>query len=385
MLTAILVNCLIGPVCDAKAWQIDREQLVRLMQSAGSQIQDFSLEYEGDYKLMRPQERNSQKLGADGIRSTFSGRYSRRSDGAAKAEWYTFEHASKKAVHTIVVELKQQTEVHHDDSESRNVRITRKTASPADFQKTYSYAKLFLRDMVLELAQSSVFYEFEGMHQLDGRECARVRFRRGSNSGGSNNSGVSDVFWIDLERGGQVLQHEYRWGNDLVEITRGIKLEWHQAASGRGIWLPVTGKCEGHLAIDLKNPERPSFPSEPVYVQSFEFLPSSLRLEQGLTDDYFTAKARPGDIVSDDLKKAQYEHGQYMVRARNDNAARVADTEIQNNLDKMLSDSDMLARELKASSPARNGPGWIDILPWGVAVLAALTLIGYLVHRRFVA
>ncbi len=366
---------------------IDRAQLVRLMQSARSDMSDFVLEYEGEVEYPPPEDRSllhPNRL--QGVTETYTGAYARRSDGATRVDIYVEEPKTNVLRRHTVVNLNGKTESRSGTDIQKNSQITIRATMPQSLPGTSSYARIWLGDVVLGLARSSVPYRFEGMQQVEGRSCAVVRFAYNEAPETPRANVMSNVFWIDLERGAHVLRHEHRWGDDVMETTTLTNLREVRSPSGKTGWLPVAGEVRGYMTVNLNLPEKPRmFTTQPVRIETYHVIDGSLRMERRLGDDFFSIKGNPGDVVSDELKKAQYEYGQYMVRSRNDKPKLVADSEIQQNLEMMLNDSQVMARELKASSPARDGPGWVDVLPWGVAVLAALTLIGYLVHRRFVA
>jgi len=139
----------------------------------------------------------------------------------------------------------------------------------------------------------------------------------------------------------------------------------------------VDGHVESYLAFRAGKQE---FLKEPAYYDTHHMIPATIRFDRGLTDERFSVKARPGDVVSDEVRKARYEFGQYMARpAKPTTVPR--DTEVKANLDRMLKDSDVMAKELKASSPLRDGPGWASNWPWALAG-AAVAGAGFLLYRR---
>jgi len=179
-----------------------------------------------------------------------------------------------------------------------------------------------------------------------------------------------------MDRGGNVVRHEHRWGDDLVELTT-VRLEKFAPTPGQVAWLPISGRKEGRLA--LRDNAR-AFLDEPVSYETYFMIPVTLRFNQGLKDSAFSVKAKSGDVVSDELRKVKYEFGQYMVRPKV-TAKLPTDAEVKANLDRMLKDSAVMANELKASSPQRDGPGWLSRWPWAVAGLSVVG-VGFLYYRR---
>jgi hypothetical protein len=137
--------------------------------------------------------------------------------------------------------------------------------------------------------------------------------------------------------------------------------------------------------MDLKTKET-IFTKEPVYIEKYDLLPVTMRIGRGLDDKFFSVEAKPGDIIDDHLQGARYEFGQYLARSGENKVREPTDAEIRQGLDKMLHDSDLLARELKATSVSRRGPTWMEQLPWivcGVALSSLLVLVGLRARAYF--
>lgn len=360
---------------------MDRDQFVRLMDGTDTDVQDWALEYEGAQRFIRAQE--SQGLGLDptGLSESFSGTYSRRGDGSIRSEIYSMSHATGIAAHGLRVTSDSRMVTSTQISGRQEATVTVEDHSPARYWYTGSLGRLLLRDLLMERLRTANDFEYHGVHRIDDRDCPKVSFRERGIPPSPEAHPVEDFFWVDLERGGNVLRHEQRWGKDLATATVGVRLQEFQANSGRRIWLPVYGRVESHVAFDPTE-RRTYFPDEPIYVETYDVLEDSVRLEQGLKDEYFSIKAKPGDLVTDQVKKAQYEFGQYLVRSEAERARPVSDAEVRANLDRMLQDADVLARELKASSPTREGPSWTTYAPWAVSGLALAGLAVVYLRRR---
>ncbi|MGO9464970.1 MAG: hypothetical protein ACLQIB_08020 [Isosphaeraceae bacterium] len=379
----LLLSSVLSATAGQDAAQLDREQLVRLIEASRSDILDFAFEYEGSYAFPREQERESQGLGPDGIQLSYSGTYARRKDGAALAETYTFNHLTKVASHSVITTINGRTESSAQSGKQTKAKVAIRRAAPADFDLTGNYGHILCTDSVLGMARSQLVYEYGGIRDLDSRKCVVVRFWHTEDPAAPKGKLISDVFWIDLERGGNVLRYEQRWGKDLAKVNTGIRLELFRAPSGRTVWLPVCGQSEGHLSVDKSNLRKRIFTTEPVYIARYDLIPVSLRLEQGLKDDRFSVKAKSGDVVTDELRRARYEFGQYLIRGQEKKAKATTDSEIKAGLDRMLSDSDVLARELTASSVERSGTPWASWIPWVVAgICSAALILTLLRHRR---
>ncbi len=364
---------------------IDRDQLIRLIEAARPDFQDVSFEYEGEYVYPREEQWKPQGLGPDGIAETYSGIYSRRRDDVRIAEIYRFRRKTNTASRGVIAIKGDTVEsaAKSDDSPKAQVNIRR--AQTEEFGPG-NVGSIWLRDAVLAYARSTDLYDYVGLRKHDGVDCLVVRFRltekEEDQKAIEDRQGiiVSKTFWIDLARNAHVLRCEDRWGDDLVKLMTGVRLESFEVAPGKSAWLPVVGHVEGRFTLAPDKKTR-LFLDEPVYLENYRLLTNSVRWNRGLKDESFLVKAKPGDVVTDALRQAKYEYGQSMQRSKAEKAKEPSDEEVAKNLDRMLQDADVLSRELKASSPAREGTSWFAILPWGVAGLAAVGLVALAVGR----
>ena len=109
-------------------------------------------------------------------------------------------------------------------------------------------------------------------------------------------------------------------------------------------------------------------------------IPTSLKIDSGLKDEFFTIKPKAGDIVSDEVRKAKYEFGQYMIRPK-PVLRQSTDAEVKAELERMLKDSKRMANELKATSPQHEASVWWTAWPWATAGVA-LAGVGLILYRR---
>lgn len=359
---------------------IDRNRLIQLMDASGPDFQDVSFEYEGEYVYPREPERKSQGLGPDGVHETYSGLYTRRRDDARIADIYRFYPKTRTASRGVIAILGDSVEssTRKDDASKAEIGIRRVRIEEFG---AGNFGSIWLRDAVVGHARSTYVYDHLGVREHDGVDCLVVRFRLTEDPDLPENVTISKSYWIDLARGGHVIHHEERRGNDLLKLMTGVRLESFEIAPGRSAWLPVAGRWEGRIALDPDDFKKVSFLDEPVYVENYRMLTNSVRWNRGLKDGSFSAKAKPGDVVTDALRKAKYEYGQYLQRSKAEKPKPLSDEEVAKNLDRMLQDGDVLSRELKASSPGREGASWFALLPWGVAGLAAVGLVALVFGR----
>ena len=370
-LTALMATITVGV---SPSEGMSRQQLVQLMDAAQSaNCRDATFDYEG-------KEFVPGKPDAQGIPLNYSGTFKRRADGAIWVDIYSFDNVSGNASRCGVAILNQKTESSMQRADQKNASVEIKEQGILEFAGPGNFRQIWLSDLAKKLAESPYQYQYEGIRSIDDTECIVVRFRLVLDDSTPLNKTVSYIFWIDLNRGGHVLRFEQRfWGENLASLTT-VRLARFERGPGFAAWLPVSGRVE--VRLTSKNNE-PVFLDKPARYETYDLLPVTLQFDQGLKDDAFSVKAKVGDAVSDEVRKARYEFGQYMMRPR-PAGKRVTDTEIKAEMDRMLQDSSVMAGELKASSPLRDGPGWLSSWPWMLAVLALLgaSFLYYKSRRR---
>jgi len=356
---------------------LERADVARLIDGAEQPAcRDIVFDYEGKLHVPGPIERESLKLGPDGIRSIYTGTFRRRSDGAYAVDVYTLDKRRDRMRHDQVAILGERMESSSIHADEKKAKILVNSQGPLRFAGPGNYRSIWLADWVRKFAESPYMYDFLGYQRLDGVECLVVRFRLALDDSEPRPGQLSHTFWIDLNRGGHVVRHEDRKGDNLAGLTT-VRLEKFTPGPGRVVWLPVSGRNESRVGL---RSGKMAFLDEPVAYDTYDMIPVTLRFDQGLKDADFSIKAKSGDVVSDELRKAKYQFGQYMVRPKG-TTKQPTDVEVKANLDRMLKDKAVLANELKASSPLREGPGWSSYWPWGLAGLAAVG-IGVVYYRR---
>ncbi len=385
MSTLLISWTVLLPLPPLEEPQISRQQLISLMEGARGEWKDYSFFFEGKSTVLGEAERQSQKLGPDGVQFTYSGTYSRRSDRAVRVESYFFNHRTDTAGHYLVSKFDNTLTVSARSESDEKAEVTIREPGIEDFKRIGSFGQILLADAVIGYALSSYVYRFEGFEQVDGHNCIKVRFLLTQDESLPLEKAVSDVFWIDLQRGGHVLRHERHFRTDVASATTNIRLESFETPEGIKVWLPVQGQVEGRITRSTgPNPKR-IYSKDPILIEAYHLVPTSLKLNQGLTDKDFTVQPKIGDLVSDHLKKAQYEFGQYVIRSKEPKARPLTNAELETKLETMLGDANIMAGELKATSVERRGTTWLQRTPWIVGGLAALISILLLIRRQISA
>ncbi|CAN5642719.1 hypothetical protein BH23PLA1_BH23PLA1_31160 [soil metagenome] len=382
-MAACAMMMILAPAFDDSA--IERHQLAQLIEGARADVGNISFYFEGTYTVPGERERQSLRLGPDGVKFSYSGTYSRRADGATRVESYLFNHRTETASHYLVANRDDALTVSAKKDDAERASVTIQKPGGEDFKRIGSIGQVLLADVVIDYARSTYRYEFEGFKKLDGHDCVVVRFSLTRDDSLPREQGISDVYWIDLQRGGHVLRHERYLGTNVGGATTNIKLASFRSPDGATVWLPVSGQVEGRISRDPGPPPKRIYTNHPIYIEAYQVVPSSVRINQGLQDEDFTVRPRTGDIVSDHLKKAQYEFGQYVIRSKEPKPRPLTDAEIESKLEMMLSDAEVMAGELKATSVQRRGTTWLQRTPWIVGGLAAAAVGVVLIRRQLSA
>ena len=353
---------------------MSRQQLSELIDAAqGVRSGDVRFDYEGKRASLRdnaPEE----------VRRVYTGSFSRRSDGATLIDVYQFDHASKEAYRAIIATTGDIVTSSGRPADQKNANIRTAKIKTRNYAGYGSYQQIWLSDLVKLFANSFYLYEYEGLKRLDDAECVVVRFRLllADDLKTPKERLPSEVFWVDLNRGGHVIRREHCFPGDKIAEATTIELRSFEPRPGRLVWLPSSGKVESFLTAS-KDME-PVFLDKPIVRTNYMMLPNTLRVDQGLKDSYFSVNPRRGDVVSDQIKKAEYEYGQYMIRPKTV-TREPTDAEVKAELDRMLNDSKVMANELKATSPTQEQSIWWMLWPWAIAGVA-LAGGGFLYYRR---
>ncbi len=175
--------------------------------------------------------------------------------------------------------------------------------------------------------------------------------------------------WVDVERDGVPLRYELLSGDDIEVRAEVTKLEAVRLPSGRALWMPVAGKV---WTFYKQTGARMSLIKEPTTLEEIGFLVATIKFDQKLPDGFFSVKKQA--LVSSDetLRKLQRQLDSVpkpvVKRQPADPQSR------QKRLDDALADAERQSSRLEASSAARAGSGWFEVL-YGSLGLAGIALV----------
>ena len=194
-----------------------------------------------------------------------------------------------------------------------------------------------------------------GWGELKGHRCLKVQFQQGEDPAVA----IVERFWIDMERRGNPLQYEIRFGPNLGMRTVDVELRQFSSPDGATHWLPVAGKRQTFGT-------RQGYSRSPIFEETYEVMSSSVMVNQGLQDRRFSIdwSTKP---TTEGLKRVRINSITHL-RPGSDPAG------VTQHLDKLLANADLQAKELEASAPSRES--WIGTHAYSlIFILASCALL----------
>ena len=374
MLSACVLMVLMTGVGDV---EVGPSEFARLMQGLHGDLRDVTFVYEG-WSRGVPSSRSIEedvRSGPDrrvGERD-YQGGYSFRADGATRLDYYTDHINDGKphksfSVHQLEVIFDHKLYSLDRMPETRNEKPTVGGGGPGVIKHSYSPEEIhyawFFRTMGDPAKKG---YKYLGWEEIDGRRCLKVELDVAWGFPEHMEDRPIYRFWIDMERGGHPIQIEFLRGERVMTRTARIALESLTDGDGRERWFPVRGITYIW----------PFFPKDdggvPVAYETYQVLDGTVRFNQNLPDAFFSL----------DWKGAIPETEQLATRRKEFRKPPPRDDPegIRLRLAKDLTEADKLAKQLEASSPAREPWNWTVLGQAGFAMVAAATLVTAGVRR----
>jgi len=370
MLITILISSLLG--AHAAAPLMDADQFSRMMAGLHGPIRDLEMIYEGEEHFVGPPSLMLPK-GADFTDTQFQGVYAYRDDGAMLLDMYSKRLAAGGLLahntYAVLGERLETLELVPDRDSSRG-RIRVGEGSGASLARPESPHRILFLWYFREFDAMGQNFKDLGWEDIDGHRCLKIQ--ADAYKGLTANSLIMR-FWIDMERGGHPLKVEQFDKSKLRTRAHGIKLARFKLSAGEDVWLPVRGVFESFEWDD-------GFHDEPLYRETYGVVDGSVRLNQRLSDQYFTAKRKPSARTSASLGTLRQEFEQARTLATSA-PLRGDPLTAQQVIDKALAEADGQARMIEASSPAREGAGWTTVVQFGFAMLGTALISGAAVWR----
>lgn len=348
------------------------QQCQRAIAESHSAIQDLSFIYEGRL-TNRP-----TSAGGKGVSFAFQGHFAYRcADGATFVDVYRRSPDGTASVERSRMALtgnKLERFEEGPDQSTRPGRPDTEKGSGGSLNQAFCPNRFlwlwFFRD---NPDLSALDYEFLGFEDLDGRVCWHFQVNRFP--GGTRKS--RNEFWVDVGRGGHPLRVEMYRNDRLFLRVRDVQLKQVPSGKEKSVWLPIRATVDG---FDESKP----LVEEPIGQENYELVSGSVLVNRGLHDDRFRIEpSSPDDLpsplraIDGDLKTAQHETAERSSGIRTDPEG------VRQKLEEQLALADQQARQLEASSPARERFGSASILRWGLVSLGVvLAVVAVLLVRR---
>ena len=363
LIATVLFSALVlGP--PATGQEVTANQFLRLIKAAHAPIRDVSFAFEGDNEYLGPsaedQEDHPQRYD---IR--FEGRYAFRAlDGATFLEMFYDLPDNSPGRHSIMTSLKGMSEIINitpDVGSWNTLPIYRSPGGPSSMHVQYSPAFYVFLWLFQPIETASDFgYSFLGWEDIDGHRCLKIEFDSHPGYGGR---APTQNFWLDMERGAHILRHLRTLDGSPIEDTKNIQLAQFPLPSGEQVWFPV--RCE-----ILKYGLEGEYHDEPTFREVNYIVNGTLKFNTNLPDSRFLVDKL---MVETSLRNKP--------RRWTPTTEPRVNLDPEQRLDEQLADAKIQARILDASASAEAEGFWASTIPYVLAGLGGLVLVGILVWR----
>ena len=374
MVIPALLGLLITALIDGP--EIDEVNFQRLVAGQYSNLRDVTVVFEGERRYVGSPR--TVKGNPIQFSQSYQGTYAWRSDGATLLDVFHkgFEPDGKESP------LVRKTFSYFGEKKESFVRIpdlkqttfqTSSVVGRAGLFDTGSFARIFFSWHLGQFKNSpDSGYKFLGWELVDGHRCLVVEFNLLARAVPENNP--VQRFWIDLERGAHPLRYEIRGGNALETRVEGIVLSEHQVPGGKRVWLPIRGEYQDFG-------RRAWISTSPLFVETYSVVGGSVRINQGLPDEMFSARWNGNLAGTDEMKYLR----RLTLNVPKQPRGRTDPVGVKKNLDRMLVEADRQSKMLEASSAAREVWGWTPILQVVFVTAGIALLIGIVLYKKKMA
>jgi hypothetical protein len=337
-----------------------------------SVIKDVQFVYEGGYRLLNA-ENNPTIFKNPAPDEDYQGTYAYRfSDGCTYLDTYHFIRiASAPMRRKTQALLKSKLEILDQipDLARKLTPVDRRNGGPGSFNSMASpepFLSFWIYRKIL-LDPLTYHYEDVGSEQVDGHACRKVQVNEFARYELPERRLV--FYWVDLERGGLPLKIEYTRNGKVRRRTHDIKLQSFKTDDGHQVWMPISG------VTDFFVEEGGDFAGATYIRDNCSVVPTSVRINQGLEDSFFSVRREPTESSSEVIRKAE---DRFNEASAGKQATRDMPTDpkrVQERLASNLAEADRQSQEIKASSVAREADRQPSLLTITLAIAGVLALI----------
>jgi hypothetical protein len=241
--------------------------------------------YEGEVRWIGPPWLIENR---DGLEEDFQGAYLYRNDGAAMCDMYVSKRSHSSRV------MRSRTLVFHDRVEKvqglvdsrrgfdsdRDVRRQKGSlASISGASSPHDVFMFWFWKVVGPL--QDLGFEFQGWEMVDGRKC--LRFQLDSWNGGQRKGLDFQRYWMDVERGAQVVAFETYVEKQLVSKMDQVTLMVFEGPDKVAVWFPTRGRKRLFRWKDR-------FYTDPVVEIKYSVVRRSITVNGSLPDSLFSIR-----------------------------------------------------------------------------------------------
>lgn len=353
--------------------QPETRSVIGVLTGTMETIRDVQFVFEGESRIV-PEAHRANKLDTE-----FQGTYAYRTeDGATLLDVYQQRLRGNLPLRRVTAALlrgRLETLEHTPDVERKEAAVGVGGGGPGSMNKplsperflAFSHLRLILKD------PAGYGLEAKGWEPVDGLRCLNVQADQTDFLKGPDRPIIR--MWLDLERGGFPLKVECWRGNVMYLRTHHIVLDPVPLPGGKVVWFPVSGETDSY------SHSHGEAAGGPYFHEVCKVVRSSLRLNQGLRDDVFTARW-DGRLPLDETPKPARQHFEDATKRAKAKRPRTDPAGVQERLKASLSVAERQAKQLEASSPARESWSWTSVWQITLIAIGVAILCGGLALRR---
>lgn len=267
---------------------IDGPRLASILKTLHDKLQDVEFLWEATTELVDVE--TLAKPNSNQYDNTSQSSYAyRNKDGATyldHLEKPSDPNKSPLRMRRVILNGKMEKSTTSSDQPKGFGGVRKETANPGSAMVPGSPERIFDYARWREFIRKPDIWgvKFIGWEDIGGHRCAHVDIDYTPGAPVPSRLNV----WVDLERDGHILKQEFSHKNNLWFRVDQVSLAQFPLPKGGQIWLPTGGVFNSFAQAG-------TYKEDPVLRESHHLVRGSLRLNQGLRDDRFSANW-PGEV-----------------------------------------------------------------------------------------
>jgi hypothetical protein len=374
----VALSVLVGSVGDDPA--ISLSDFVNRVRGLQSEIATISMYYEGELSFVGPQ--NLRKKMKRRSSQKFQGFYVYRTDGATLCDIYSRDDTNElpflRTIHLLFGRKCQVISYAHHEK-IMNIQPRSLPAYPGALSGTLCPERIqfnWLFNSIDEsghLADVGVFeYEFLGWDMVNDAKCLKIKLSPKTSQ--DKKDRWDQFYWIDLNRGANVLKFELYVGDDLLARIDNVELELVESRDKKHVWLPVAGVQFSYRWED-------EFFKSPVFQERISVVRNSINVNKKYDDKFFDIinylKATTKSYLVDGMTLAKEFHHTLPRSDKTDPDG------VNRRLDDMLKIAEQQVEHLALSAAPEDASRFtiIDLVYLALLILFIVCIVLYIKHK----